>query len=1096
MSSPSEQEIQTLLNCLRTTFTASDKATREAAEKQLQTFQKDIIVFTRLLFEIIQSSDTSIDQATKMSIILHLNRTVSKSIVSNTIPQNQKIEIIKLYLNYLSLPNVPNKFLVNMSEGFESILTSTENEPKVLIELTGLILSNIGNVSLHSIKGMIMILEKIVTCEALTKLNFVKVIGEVFNISQAITQILIAQLDNAECSYEKNPSLFLYVNDSLANLFQLFFICVFKLKRKIHEAGLPKNEIQKAFNIFIPIGIQILFKNIKDNSIISWTGIKDLDNTINNLKVKIMKFINNTVLTLSDFINDEQTKKFHSEIIKRILVNMEYIINEKMKNIIYMSEEETTGDNEPTDLSNNYKYSLLISQMIIYLNRISTIETFKVELSSLYNNIFINIILPLLIITKRELEDCTDSSSYEDYAIDLEDILFHNKNKTIKSSIAAFLKTIYSNVKSSQLFICKYTLSLLLKTLGMEVDEISKNEVVVKDEDKVNVLLANDNAKKIDLCLLVLSILGECDEDTAENKQNLFLIQTVFEKTFKNLIDNSLPLHIRHKMIVFIKQFIFQFYIYTDEIFLVLVQYLFTAMLDVNQPLLSKEASEVLSEVLSECSKESKVLEPILNNFLPSIITQIQSSKLMNFFDVLLELRMKFTTPQLNAEIFANICQRVAKEIERKMRLKFKVTKDKNNKSKSAEPYDSQILINKMFNIIRSLTNDKDFVLNNLPIISTGVIPLFKYMENIKKIDFDEDLIQIMSNIINHLQCIPDMGYELLINLYKYPEKNGGMLLDVYELVNAYIVYGGKTIEQNQQYLKAMIDIFTVSINATKFTKSPFYICVLIQIWLMNSKTVPTEIVTHFVDTCIDKLNTLHTSIEKEKENYVDVSCNYMAYLVLLYVSCINYAPICLGELNKVNKMADLINWTNTIFNFDFVSSYQIKILVLSISNLINSNYFQKDCEVFLGFGFKLLEKQRKNESVELKKLLKKEINCNFITDSDDENDDEDNNSDEDDYDGLLGFDNKKELQDLIKHTINPMKEQDEFVIYKSAIENFKQNNSDGFQKWSQSLSSADRTKLTDIIEMKRITIKDRDLEYSIPRKIVKIKRRNNQPSQ
>ena len=101
MSSPSEQEIQTLLNCLRTTFTASDKATREAAEKQLQTFQKDIIVFTRLLFEIIQSSDTSIDQATKMSIILHLNRTVSKSIVSNTIPQNQKIEIIKLYLNYL-----------------------------------------------------------------------------------------------------------------------------------------------------------------------------------------------------------------------------------------------------------------------------------------------------------------------------------------------------------------------------------------------------------------------------------------------------------------------------------------------------------------------------------------------------------------------------------------------------------------------------------------------------------------------------------------------------------------------------------------------------------------------------------------------------------------------------------------------------------------------------------------------------------------------------------------------------------------------------------------------------------------------------------
>lgn len=1095
MASTQTEEIQTLLTCLKTTFTASDKATREAAEKQLQAFQKDIIVFSRLLFTIIQSQDPSIDEATKMSIILHLNRTVSKNIVSNAIPQNQKIEIIKLYLTYLSLPNIPNKFLINMSEGFESILTSTENEPQVLIELTGLILSNLGNISLYSLKGMIMILEKIVTCEALTKNNFLKVIGEVFNISKEITEILINQMDNEECAYERNPSLFLYVNDSLTNLFSLFFICVFKLKKKIHEAGLQKNEIQKAFNVFVPIGIKVLFKNIKDNSIISWTGIKEIDTTVNNLKVKIMKFINNTVLTLSYFINDEQTKTIHSEMIKRVLVNMEYIINEKMKNIIYMSQDETTGDNEPTDLSNNYKYSLLISQLIIYLNRISSIETFKVELSPLYNNIFINIILPLLIITKRELEDCVDSSSYEDYTIEIEDIIYHNKNKTIKSTIAAFLKTIYSNIKSSQTYICKYTLSLLLKTFNIEDDTISTNEVIVKNEDKVNVLLANDNAKKIDLCLFVLCILGECDEDTAEFKQNLYFIQTIFEKLFKTLIDNTLPIHIRHKMIVFIQQYVFQFYSYTDEIFLVLVQYLFTAMLDVNQPLLSKEASEVLSDILSECNKEAKVLDPILSHFIPTIITQIQTSKMLNFFDVLLELRMKFTSPQLNAEIFANICQRVEKEIERKMRLKFKVTKDKNNKSKSAEPYDSQILINKMFNIIRSLTNDKEFVLNNIPIISTGVVPLFKYMENIKKIDFDEDLIQIMSNIINHLQCIPDMAYELLINLYKYPEKNGGMLLDIYELVNAYIVYGGKTIEKNQNYLKAIIDIFTVSINATKFIKSPCYICFLIQIWLMNSNTIPAEVVTHFVDTCIDKLNTLYTSIDKEKENLVEVSCNYTAYLVLLYVSCINYAPICLGELNKVNKMADLIKWTNKMLDFEFISSYQIKILVLSISHLINSDYFQKDYEVFLGFGFILLEKQRKYESIDLKKLLKKEINCNFITDSDDENNDDEDESD-DDYDGILGFDNKKELQDLIKHTINPMKEKDEFVIYKTALESFKQKNSDGFNKWSESLSEADRNKLANIVEMKRITVKDKNIEYSIPRKIVKIKRRNNQGSQ
>ena len=132
----------------------------------------------------------------------------------------------------------------------------------------------------------------------------------------------------------------------------------------------------------------------------------------------------------------------------------------------------------------------------------------------------------------------------------------------------------------------------------------------------------------------------------------------------------------------------------------------------------------------------------------------------------------------------------------------------------------SPVWINKCFNTVRVMINDKAFVIGNLKTIAEAMNPLFAHMKNVEKIDFDEDLISIMTNIIRHLKSIPDFGFEFLIYLYKYLEKVGGMFLDLYELMNVYIVYGGKIIEQNQNYLEAIINIFNASMNNIKNKKS------------------------------------------------------------------------------------------------------------------------------------------------------------------------------------------------------------------------------------------------------------------------------------
>ena len=126
-----------------------------------------------------------------------------------------------------------------------------------------------------------------------------------------------------------------------------------------------------------------------------------------------MKFINASVLYLSSYINDEETQQIHTGMIKMILLNLEYLINTKIENLINMPVNETENSNDPASLSNNYKYSTLISHLLIYISRISEIETFKMDLTPLETNLFKKETLGILA-SKTDKNICTfvDSEKY------------------------------------------------------------------------------------------------------------------------------------------------------------------------------------------------------------------------------------------------------------------------------------------------------------------------------------------------------------------------------------------------------------------------------------------------------------------------------------------------------------------------------------------------------------------------------------------------------------------------------------------------------------------------------------------------------------
>ena len=130
------------------------------------------------------------------------------------------------------------------------------------------------------------------------------------------------------------------------------------------------------------------------------------------------------------------------------------------------------------------------------------------------------------------------------------------------------------------------------------------------------------------------------------------------------------------------------------------------------------------------------------------------------------------------------------------------------------------------------------------------------------------------------------------------------------------------------------------------------------------------------------------------------------------------------------------------------------------------------------------------------KKKNKRETKCDFVDESDEEKSESEEDDDDDDDEGDAElFDDDKEIESLVEHTINKVKDVDEYVMFRKAIEEFKTKNEGKYMAWLETLSAKDKSDFDYITQVKRIVLVEQKRngeveETSVPRKIVKIKRK------
>ena len=401
---------------------------------------------------------------------------------------------------------------------------------------------------------------------------------------------------------------------------------------------------------------------------------------------------------------------------------------------------------------------------------------------------------------------------------------------------------------------------------------------------------------------------------------------------------------------------------------------------------------------------------------------------------------------------------------------------------------DYNIIINKCFNIIRMLVHSKTFVISNMQKIEEALSPLVAYMDNPNKIDFDEDIISITYYLIIHNEKLTQIPMNLIEHLYKYCQKIEGLLLDMYELINAYLAYGTDIILSYDNLTNGIYLAFEQGIKNIKYKNSPLYTCLLIQTWIINCPKIPEKIVENLINLIINEIREVMKDY-KETKSTGENNYNFLGFVTVILSGLINYSNIIIPSLTKNNYGDSLKDWLQIINKEDEAGyEYEIKIIVYSICIVIQKGIIKGDINDLLNMTVLLLKTQEYNGKYEIRKKNKKDFKVNFTDDSEEsDNDDEDENE----------LSEYNEIKDLIKKTINPIKNMDEFKMFRELLLFLKNNQSEIYLNWEKTLDENKKNLVNNLFGTKRINISgDNYNNVQVPRRIVSIKRNLNQNNQ
>ena len=994
-----------------------------------------------------------------------------------------------LIINIIVDPQYPPQCLREMNKIFEEIIDNKEfiKDKTFMKNFINLFASKlkIGLIQVHSYKSIAYIFENILGSNCIDESNcqyFVDIVlnctEEMLNkIINLLGEINVNKIGNNDIEIKNNIQYYL---ETVKIIYELLLLISVMSQNQFNNFDKFSD---KLMNYFFDSGIKMLTINYKE-----------LYEAIMKMKTKILRYINSLVLNI--------TLKFSSKD-KKII--------DQHKNLITFCIESLKSQNFFIFNNDNSAQKILIEkfdiQIIIYLYKMVFDSTFSKELSKYLSNITYGIVFPLLISSEEEISNLENDPYGNNYANFIYDLVNTKSLKQLKTTLSKFISIgCKNNEKYLQFLIC-YSIDIIQLCIGISKDKILDSNLISQSDtfifnNKINEI------NRVEVCFLVLCIIYKIISKKG-NKMNYFEVLFTFtQNNLKNVMEKFIKTSIvKQRICLFLSLYIKDFIELNLDlnIFKDICEFLFYNIFNENEHIAQYESFEAITKILTNKNFKNEITHYLAKKYYEKILSFIETCSNPIFFDMLSEIVSSIEDLDDLQKLLENLFIRIKKEITgvTPRRISQSNYTEMMEQEKIITKTNYRLIISKCFSVLHKIFKNEKLILNKYAEIEKYIEPLMKYMKTPNKIDFDDDLIDIMIMIIKTLKYLPNLAINLLPDIGQVMRKNKGITKNLFILINLYIIYSNSEIEKKEEYSKCIFKLYKKSFTNTFSKESPYLCTILIQIWMTFSAIIPKNIVLNIISFARERFQDVNLEVKKvitdTKKPGFDAHVLNLSIINLIICTFVHYSDMVLDIIN----IKDLIQYASHIVAYKYhLTLYECKIYVLSLCSILRNKNLRTniidDIPKIISFCSNILKRIKKEEINPEENIITNNIkNKNF----DEDINDKDNDNDELDQDQIKSnkiknkkikmiynleviekksksenigndIDNKiyslknfnyKEINNLIFYP-NIQKE-NELNIFRNTLELLKNVNNEQFSLYINNLSKEDKNHLQEIFE-------------------------------
>ena len=972
--------IQQILTCLENTYKSTDKEIRKKSEQFLKQAENNLFSHLIQIFNFIKKNTLS--KELNNAFIIFIRNSIINKKNSNLLSKDNYIELIMLIINIIVDPQYPPQCLREMNKIFEEIIDNKEfiKDKTFLKNFINLFATKlkIGLIQVHSYKSIAYIFENILGSNCIDESNSQYFIDIVLNCTEEMLNKIINLLGDIDVNQIGNNNIDMknniqYYLETVKIIYELLLLISIISQNQFNNFDKFSD---KLMNYFFDSGIKMLTINYTE-----------LYEAIMKMKTKILRYINSFVLNSPIKISSKDKKMI-----------------EQHKNLITFCIEALKSQNYFIYNNNNPTQKIFIekfdTQIIIYLYKMIFDSTFSKELSKYLSNITYGIIFPLLISSEEEINNLENDPYGNNYANFIYDLVNQKILKQLKTTLSKFISIgCKNNEKYLQFLIC-YSIDIIQLCIGISQDKILETSLITQGDSFIfNNKISEVN--RVEVCFLVLCIIYKIIAKK-NNKANYFkVIFSFIEKDLKNVLEKFIKNSIvKQRICLFLSLYIKDFIdINIDlNLFKDICEFLFYNIFNEKEHIAQYESFEAITKILTNKNFKNEITYYLSKKYYEKILSFTETCSNPLFFDMLSEIVYSIEDLDDLQQLLENLFVRIKKEITGVIPRRISqsnYTEMMMKEEKTITKTDYRLIISKCFSVLHKILKNEKLILNKYNEIEKYIEPLMKYMKTPNKIDFDDDIIDIIIIIIKTLKYLPKLALNLLPEIGQVMRKNKGITKNLFNLLNLYIIYNNSQIENNEEYSKCLFKLYKKSFTNTFSRESPYLCTILMQIWIIICSTIPKNIILNIISFARERFKDINLEEKKGStdvgKNILDSQIFNLSIINLIISTYVNYSDI----ISNVVNIKELIQYSSYISLYKSqLTIYENKIYILGLCSILRNKNLRmniiNDVPKIISYCCNILKRIKKKESIIYEnmntKMIKEKNNENEINDNDNNN--------------------------------------------------------------------------------------------------------------